>query len=257
MIDVNSKTDPPSARPNGLGFYLDSHDMQQPPGATAAKMLRAGATWAGVLIMSVDGRRQPIARIRAVVAACRDAHITPWLFGFPPPATAEASLMWFLIVAADVACPRVLLDLEPFDEDGDHEIDSSEDWAQADYDVLITGLRAAKVDVIVSIFRRARWERMKWRGVHVAIQAYKSWQDARTLAKLLTWTRELDGVTEVSLTGETYVGNLEHLHEALEVSREFVKETEVLSIWSLHTTNEAECAALLEYVVRELGPPTV
>lgn len=242
-----------TAQPHGLGFFLDSHDMQQAPADTVARLLAAGATWAGVLILSVDGRRQPLARVRAICAALRAADVVPWLFAFPPPGETRKAADWIETVAADVACPRVLLDLEPFDENGDKRIAPSEDWDDATIGALVGDLIVAGLAVIVSLYTRPRWLAVDWDrvapGVHVALQAYDRWESRETLLRALRrFPRR-----PVSVTGETYKGDLARLRRCLAVATEFAREHGCLSIWSLHTTSSAEAAALLEWALVTWG----
>lgn len=101
-------------RADGLWIYLGSGDMAR-PSETVATLRACGAIGALVLVESVDGRRQPLARVAAMVDALAAADVSAILYSFPSVTGDLYASRIHLAKCAALTGAGTQLDAEPHD----------------------------------------------------------------------------------------------------------------------------------------------
>lgn len=104
--------------PDGLFIFLGSGDMKEiddhgEKSATLAKLLRAGAIGAVVLIESVEGTRQRVARVLHVCELLRARGITPVLMSFPSVLADVGAAIGHALECERATGARLMWDIEP------------------------------------------------------------------------------------------------------------------------------------------------
>lgn len=232
-------TDPDLA---GLGFFYASADMASNPERAAAKCADACASWAMILVESVDGRVQPLDRIVAHAAALRAAGVRPLVYTFPDPREAGAGsgrdglrvMVKRAINRAQItSVPHVCLDFEPF---------QGADWTGDQIGAAVRQVQAAGLRASVTVFHRPRWARVRWPAVPIVLQVYERARDPRLLDQTVTAWRERVPVVVPAIG--TYLGDVARLRSDLAHVRAHRDTAGGLAVWALATTDRAERAIL-------------
>lgn len=155
----------------GLGFFYASSDMLDPEKA-ARRCADAGASWACVLVESVDGRRQTAARIAAAVAALRALDIRADLYTFPHPSKGDEGARRAVDAAKASGISRVVIDAEPFVTDTERADWTTNSLASAGRIVTDAGL-----DLAWTTFPRRRWAGVTFPPGPMLLQIYKTIRD--------------------------------------------------------------------------------
>lgn len=228
---------------DGLGFFYASADMAREPAESARRCAQAGASWAMILIESVDGRRQSPERVLAHAAALRARSIRALAYTFPSPRGCEtlAGLDQATDRAIEIArgcgIEHLCFDFEPFER---------ADWTGTQIRRAVARARAAGLRSSVTIFTRARWRKITWpAGVPVILQVYERARLRGLLAAALRQTFPGADPDTIPAIG-TYAGDADRLGSDLDNIREW--DPRGLAIWSLATTDVDERRALAAYV---------
>ena len=222
---------------NGLGFFYASPDQNGKDDAikSAKRAKRYGATWAAVLVESVDGRLQSPERVAECVEALRAEKIEPWLYSFPRRDRIAPAIEHAEACGIASGCMRLIWDVEP------HEIEEAGDWTQADINRLADGATARGFEIAWTVFTRRRWDSMRWPSGPMILQVYERVRDVGTLARSVErWTA---GGREVVLAIGTYFNPDRVKSDWTNARRHNAK---ALAIWSLATTSDREGATLKE-----------
>lgn len=226
----------------GLGFFYASADMSSSPERAAAKCADAGASWAMILVESVDGRVQPTDRIVAHASALRTAGVRPLIYTFPDPREAGAGggrdglrvMVQRAIARARIASvPHVCLDFEPF---------GGADWNGDQIGRAVRMVQDAGLRASVTVFHRPRWARVRWPAVPIVLQVYERARDPGLLDQTMTvWCERADLIMPAI---GTYLGDVARLRSDLAHVRAHRDTAGGLAVWALATTDRAERAIL-------------
>lgn len=225
---------------DGLAIYLDSHDVAA-IADTKATLRRCGAVAALVVIESVDGRRQSIARVRAVCAELRSIDVAPTLYSFPSVSDdLDATLAHYERCREATAAPGQW-DIEP-KRVIDRGMVSIVHWSQASLD------RALAVDPEASVTStRAEVPRLQLRGRRLWLQLESQ-----------TSTLHLDRTTAIYPDAVLVTGTfdapsdprtVEEVRMDLERCTTQAQRIGAHGVWSAHTITDAKADLLRAWVV--------
>jgi hypothetical protein len=230
---------------HGLLVFYASRDMARDPEDSAAAAISCAASSAAVLCWSVDGRRQPVARVVDHVLALREVDVDPWIYAFPTPSRITESARHLIECARASGVHKVCADIEPF---------GGEDWTTESVELFVGLLLAAGLTVTVSVFTRKRWRRIDWEraapGCPIWLQVYERVSDPEELADAIAlWP----GRTVVICVG-TYAGDIARLVGDLANAVPHAKLSGAIAVWALGTTSPKEATALARWTLATWRP---
>jgi hypothetical protein len=238
---------PPPAVPfNGLGMFYASGDVVADPVDRAKLVLEAGATTAFVLIESVEGTQKRAEVVASHAIELRTRMVEPWLFTFPTSARIPRALEHLRVCGERSQCRKVVLDIEPWT---DPKTGIRYDWTEAQIKQLVDGARALGFEVMITLFSRAAWKRIRWDrvapGIVIILQVYDRVKDEEALSDAVAAFPD----SIVVLAIGTYVGDLERLRHDLHNARPYAQHTGAIAVWVLKTTSHEEARTLCGWVV--------
>lgn len=219
---------------DGLGFFYASADMLDPEKA-ARRCADAGASWACVLVESVDGRRQKPERIAAAVAALRALDIRADLYTFPHPSKGDEGAQRAVAAAKANAIQRVVLDAEPFE---------GADWstnALASAGRIVTN---AGLELAWTTFPRRRWATVVFPPGAMLLQVYHTIRDLEDAREALTRF----GDREIVLCIATH---LDDGRVAADLANVDALGGRACGVWACVTTSKREGEALRAWATRK------
>lgn len=226
---------------NGLGMFYASGDMADDVGDRAKLVLECGATTAFLLIESVEGTRKRPELVAEHAVELRVRDVTPWLFTFPTSDRIKASLEHLRACGEKSLVRRVILDIEPWK---DPKTGVLHDWTEEQVDELVAGARDLGFEVMITLFSRPAWRKIRWgkvaAGVVIVLQVYDRVKDEEALAHAV----EAFPDNVVVLAIGTYVGDVHRLEHDLANAAPYVAATKALAVWVLRTTLHDEAAML-------------
>jgi hypothetical protein len=99
----------------GLGIYLNSADMQEPPKKIAQKLVDSGCSWAALWLESPDGRRISQQTLVEMSDAISKKGIEVWVWIFPNFGKEEEVARRTMALANAAKAKGIILDIElPF-----------------------------------------------------------------------------------------------------------------------------------------------
>lgn len=224
---------------HGLGMFLASRDMIATPRVIRRKLLDCAATWAPILVESLDGRRQPLDRIREHAIEMREHDIRPAAYSFPHPKRGLAGAD-YLNEACEVAkIDLPCLDIEPA---------ADADWTERAIAETFAAVAARRAPTI-TLFTRPEWNHVAWNdvapGVPIWLQVYERVAEAGRLAGAIgRWK----GRAVVPLIG-TYLGETARLERDLVNVADAARAAGSAGVWALATTDAEERAALRRFAL--------
>ena len=229
-------TTAPEYRPHGLGIYYGSSDMHV-PSKSAALCLSAGATWAAVLVQSVDGRKQDPARVADVCASLRDVNITPWLYSFPTPGMPVSQPIAYLGKCAKAAnTERVAWDVEPY---------QGFDWKQPEVDDLVRAFPSCSI----TLYDRPQWHRLSWHQRPIWLQVYSASKETIKLAAVSAkWPRAVPCFA-------AYDGSADDMEADAIRCATMARSSGAAAVWSLASVSPIKAATLKAWALSTWAPP--
>lgn len=218
----------------GLGFFYASADMLEPEKA-ARRCADAGASWACVLVESVDGRRQKPERIAAAVAALRALDIRADLYTFPHPTKGDEGAQRAAEAAKANGIRRVVLDVEPF---------KGADWNTNTLASAGRIIREAGLELAWTTFPRKRWGAVVFPPGAMLLQVYHTIRDLDDAREAM----HRFGQREIVLCIATH---LDDGRVAADLENVDALGGRACGVWACVTTSKREGEALRAWATRE------
>lgn len=233
---------------HGLFSFYGAGDMHADPAERAAFAYSIASTAAGVLIESVEGTKQPVARVKAHCDALVARDVDPWLFVFTTSNKVPEAIEHAVACARATGVWKIVPDLEPF-----HAFD----WTEGQIRQFVDGLRAAGfVEIAITLFTRQRWDHIDWEiaapRCAILLQAYERANDPQELALAV---HRWPGRLVIVLFGTYLEGGVERVKHDTANCTPWAKKVGAAGLWKLGSTSKEEGAAIRDWIVGALGPP--
>lgn len=235
--------------PDGLWSYLGSGDVAEVAryGArseTIDKLLRAGCVGALPMIESVEGTRQPLARVVDVVGALAEAHLSAILASFPSILGSLSRSFAHMAAVRDATGCAVQWDVEPKHVEG-----RAVHWTQRALDVALEAEPGASITST-----RLELPRLDVRGREVWLQLEQQTSTATIADVLGRWP------TAICITGvfdqRGDPRTLDEVRRDLERCRGQAVRTGKHGVWSARSMSGPECDVLRTWALATWPAPT-